>query len=227
MLNVIDVSNSKCDGRPLNSLSENLIISALEDIYDKSQVLSTPTCLQVDHGLAGHAIRQWCHNQGVALKITEVGQHRQNAHVERLNQIIGTELWRRQVEQEIKTGQPYTKWVHWYRDVINAINQYRAKQEPKLPSYQSGKVLFNDKTKYLIEPGTKVRLLLSDPETVQGKKLPGKIRSADIKWRYTPTYVVKNYILQPNSVILYQIEDQHGRSFNHLVTNEQLQVIHN
>jgi hypothetical protein len=112
--------------------------------------------------------------------------------------------------------------------VINDINQHRLKTHANIKVKEKEKVgppVFNPKAKYIIDRGTRVRLFLTDPETVTGQKLPGKLRSADIKWRYNKTYVVKQYIIQPNSPVLYEIEDENGKPFNHLLTVEQLQVI--
>jgi hypothetical protein len=231
ILTVIDVHNRLCDARPIKNMNINTIITALDDIYQKSPYLEYPNCLQGDGQFNNTGMRNYCKEHSINLKITEPYEHRQNAHVERLNQSIGKMLWVIQVDREIETDEPNTTWLKELPLVVEGLNQKHLKglnEEFKKP-YKKIKDFapkFNPKTKYLIEIGTEVRKLLTEPETLQGKKLQGRRRATDTYWRYKPTYLVKESYLMPNSVPLYEIEtsDTH-KVFKHLLTNEQLQVI--
>jgi hypothetical protein len=68
----------------------------------------------------------------------------------------------------------------------------------------------------LYNVGNKVRILLDNPTSIQGKKLHGKFRSSDIRW--TPKeYTIKAVMVQPNQPFMYETDYDH-----HLRTAEQL-----
>lgn len=62
-------------------------------------------------------------------------EHNQLCFVNRLHQIIGTQLWKIQVDQEIETGHPVKTWRRYYPHVIQEINQQRLiKVDPSILS---------------------------------------------------------------------------------------------
>jgi len=225
ILSVIDVYNSKMDARPLKSKSMTPIIDALDQIYDNGQYLNRPRTLQGDHAFNNKALRDWCQRHQINLKITEVNEHRQNAHVERLNQTIGTILWKLQVDVEITTKRPYTQWVNWLPQIVKEINDTKPAIVPdKVPLNQPLKL--NKVNRYFFENGDKVRLSLSHPQTIQGKPLHGNFRATDHRWSYPDEYQVVDLYLMPDQPPLYRIKNiKTDKLFNHLVPAERLQLI--
>lgn len=233
LLVVVDVHNGLVEARALQTLDMEDVTMALEDIYERSKYFNTPQVIQGDHEFDSKIFRDWCNRMGVKLKITEAGESRQNAHVESVNRIIGSELWKLQVNEEIETGKPYTKWRKWYPVVLAELNEKRLakldkqrkriKEEPEKDS-----IVYTKSNKYIIADGTRVRLKLNHPETIQGKKLQGDFRATDHRYRFQPTYEVVRHYEMPGSVPLYEIKrTDNGKLFKHLLSIEQLQIIKN
>lgn len=224
LLTIVDVHNSIGDARAMPDKTMTMVGHALDDIYQKSDVFNTPNCIQADQAFNNPEFIRWCNHNSINYKFSEAYAHRQNSFIERFNQSLGTILWKIQVDKEISDGKPNTEWVKYYKDAVKEINE--GKVVKKIPKKKNADApVFNDKSKYVIQEGTNVRLVLNHPETIQGKKLQGTIRSADHKWRYNPTYVVEQFYLMPNNPPLYRIKQSNGKIYDHLVTNEQLQII--
>lgn len=95
----IDVHNGLCDARPLKSNSMDEIIKNLNDIYKKSKYLERPKTIQGDNQFDNKKFRDFCNGyvdgrlntrlQKIKIKISIPYRHRQQAHIERLNQTIG------------------------------------------------------------------------------------------------------------------------------------------
>ena len=227
ILTVIDVCNSLCDGRALRTLEMDEIIGALEDIYDKSNYLSTPEILQADNEFNNKYFKNWCDTNGIKLKITEPYHHRQNAHVERFNQTLQKRLWKIQLDEEIETGKPCTNWLKWYRGVINSINEdkmkFLNKDLTKKHINWTYKIKLNSPD--LILNKTRVRVKLDEPEDIRGKKLHGHFRITDTKWGLNE-YEVVDSLISPNSVPMYRIKNvKTNKIINHLMPRESLQII--
>jgi hypothetical protein len=189
-------------------------------------------CLQGDNQFNIAPIKGWAGIHDVQLKYTEPYEHNQNAHVERLNQIIGKSLWEIQVDQEIETGKINSDWVSVYPLLIAEINEQRKKTRHLSASLllpkkeRSEEDVHLSKGEVLIEDGTKVRLALLDPENLFGQKQVGAFRSTDHRYRYTPIYQVETHYEPPDGVILYQIINcTTKKRFRHLVPWSRLQVI--
>lgn len=230
LLTIIDVHNSLCGAYALKTLTMKEIIPKLQEIYDNSMYLSYPRCLQGDSEFNTREMKKWCKDRDINLKITEPGESRQNAHIERLNQTLGELLWVIEVDAEIESGKPNTEWHKYYKDLINELNERRAKQLDK--NYQrperemKDEPIIDKNNNYIIENGTKVRMKLEYPETIHGEKLNGVFRKTDHRWRYTPTYEVVESYLMPNNPILYKIKNtKTGKILREKYTAQRLQII--
>jgi transposase InsO family protein len=230
ILSIIDVHNGLCDARALKKKEVENILHALEDIYDKNKYIAYPRCIQADKAFNNHEFKEWCDEREIKWKITETNNHRQNAHVERLNQEIGKRLWMLQVDEEIETEKPCTRWREWLPKVIQEMNDKKLKgldknmRRPEKP--ESEHMNLTDTNEELVQVGTRVRLRLTHPETIQGKSLMGEFRATDHKWRYQPTYEVIERLFQPGGVPLYRIRNiTNNKVYNALLPREFLQII--
>lgn len=238
LLTVIDVHNGLCDARPLKTNSMNEIIENLDNIYTKSKYLERPNTLQGDNQFNNKQFRDFCNGyvrgrfnkrlKKIHLKISIPYRHRQQAHIERLNQTIGQMIFLYQTNKEIETNKQYTEWHEHIRTIIDFINNYKLKDLNK--NYEKeikidNDFVFNKKTKYTIREGTKVKILLDTPQNIFGNKLSGKHRKSDIYWS-TDDYIVLNCIMLPGNPPLYKVKNlKTGEIPNALYTNEQLQII--
>lgn len=229
LLTIIDVHNSLVDARPIRSMTMNNIIHALDDIYENSQYLSYPHTIQGDSQFDNTEFRRWCDKRQIALKITVAYRHRQNAHVERLNQAIGKAVWLYQIDKEIDTGKNFTKWKSIIKEIIEDLNNARKKRLNK--NYQKknepdDSIKLNKNNSTLLERGTKVRLMLDQPETLHGNKIFGKFRQTDHRWKYQPQYEVVENFINMGSPPLYKIKNlRTNKIVDAFYTKEQLQVV--
>jgi hypothetical protein len=229
LLTVIDVHNSLCGAFPLKNMTAPTIIDGLENIY-KLRLLSFPTILQVDNQFDNQSINTWAKRRNVRLKFIVPHRHRQNAHVERLNQEFGEIFFKIMLDKEITNGVRNTEWVRYYRDVVDYHNN---KILPRLPPDRKKpirnpndiEIKFNRNSNYIIKSGTVVRRLLDAPVEYLGNRLQGKFRKTDIRWS-KDFYRVIDVITVPRNPPLYQIMNiTENKLVRALFTNEQLQIV--
>ena len=133
-----------------------------------------------------------------------------------------------QTNKELQTNKKYDEWHEHIKTIINFTNEYRLKDLNK--NYEKeieidDDFALNDKTKYTIREGTKVKVLLDTPQNIFGDKLSGKHRKSDIYWSLD-NFIILNCIMLPGSPPLYKIKNlKTGEIPNTLFTNEQLQII--
>ena len=163
-------------------------------------------------------------NKKVFIRYAKPGRHRQQALVERRNQIIGDALMKRMAAQELITGQPSLEWVDEYPIILEAINKkygnVKQKEYPQEP-------LCHGDACNVLEVGTKVRAILDEPRDVSaGKRLPGKFRSGDTRWD-TIIRTIKQILLKPGYPVMYLLDGKglKGDIEPVLYTKSQLQVI--
>jgi transposase InsO family protein len=231
LLTCIDVYNSLCNAQPLKNNGMNNILKKLDDIYEKSDYLSYPNCIQADNQFNNKYFKKWCKDREINTRFSAPYNHRQQAHIERLNQTIGKKIFEYQEEKELETDKPCKKWLNVYKKTIDEINEKHLEKlddnlKKKDEEDEEAKIEFNKKTDYLIENGSHVRLRLDHPETLQGKKLNGNFRKTDIRYRNKPLYEVVESYLFPNSPPLYKLKDlSTNKIISGKYTNERLQII--
>jgi hypothetical protein len=134
-LTVIDTGSNQSDAEPLKTKEQTAIIKAFDTIYGRGYI-SLPKVMQVDAGKEfGSRVKKWFADQGVSYRVAEVGRHRQQAKVERLNQTIGTLLTKRMSAQELITDKTSRAWVKDLPILIKALNKKKQEDMKKKRPY--------------------------------------------------------------------------------------------
>ena len=210
---VVDVGSRLTDAIPLKNKDSTTIITAFNKIYKRqySKILEFPKKIEFDAGseFDNNAVHDYFTKNKTVIRIAKVQRHRQQGIVERRNQIIGVELFKRMVEEELQTKHSSTQWKDDLDEVVEGMNDKAKKNKPKKLSnkYQCA----GDACELLSE-GTKVRVALEAPRDVASdKKLHGKFRSHDIRWEINPREI-KQVIIQPNQPPMYLVSDDKGKT---------------
>lgn len=234
---VIDCHNLLADAIPLKTTSTTVsmecIIPAIDWILNNSDWLTKPNCIQADNGFNTTVFKEWCDENDIKYRFSQANQSRQQVFIERFNQVLGTRLWKMQVDKEISTGKIDTQWKTNLKTMLELYNNNRMKQlddnldvKKPIPKPELQPKM-DPNSNYVINNGVDVRLMLKEPEDLFGKKYVNKkFRATDIKWRYYKTYnVIQSFIL-PGKPILYQIKDNTtDKVMKSLYTGNQLQII--
>ena len=145
-------------------------------------------------------------SNGVTIRRGKAGRHRQQGMVERMNQTIGIAIFTKQYEKELKTGKTSRLWLHLYKPIINNINLRSKKMKIRNESPTC-----EGNTCEVLAQGTQVLAVLDEPHSIEGTKIIGKFRSADLK--YSPKIrIIKQLIIKPNSPPLYLLDGSHGKN---------------
>jgi hypothetical protein len=223
LLCIVDVFDGSCDAIKLKTLEKSHMMHALTHLYENSMYLQTPKLLQADNEFNCNEFKNWCDENKINYKFTVPNRHRQNAHIERLCQTLGTWIWKLQVEKEIKTKKINTEWIDVYPELIKILNSNKKPNEQK-----PDKILINKNNNSIIAPNTKVRVMIQkdEPQDIRGNQLHGVLRAVDHKWKYEPTYTMLYPVLKSGQPPLYRIRnDKTNREVDAYYTREQLQVI--
>ena len=218
LLVVVDIGSRLTDAEPLKNRTSSNTVQAFEKIY-KRKILELPKKIEFDNGseFKGET-KKWFEDKNIVVKYKKPYRHRQQAIVERRNQIIGKELFKRMTEEELQTGQESKQWKNEIKEILKNMNGKQKKIKIKKPSndYQcSGDACT------IIPQGTQVRVALDHPVNVfNGKKLSGKFRDSDIRYEIRPK-TVTHTILQPNQPPLYIVNDDHNQAY----TKNQLMIV--
>lgn len=223
---VVDDNSKICDAVPLKEKTADAVKKGLKTIYSRS-ILSKPLLMEVDPGAEFKGVtRQYFDDNDIAVRVGKPGRHRQQGIVERRNQLIGTALLKRQAAEELKTGQPATKWTKDLPLLVAALNkkansnlQIRAKFLKKHPLPM--KPLFEKSNATILPIGTRVRVQLEYPiDVATGKKLFGRFRSGDIRWD-PKERMIEKILIRPNQPVQYMLDGPERVAY----TQYQLQVI--
>src|ERR1700733_10481387 len=133
---VVDLGSRFTDSEPIkNKKSENLV-KAFQTIYNRG-ILQIPKRLEVDAGLEFKGeLSKWFKEKGAKIRVAKPHRHRQQAIVERRNQSIGKELFKRMTAQELLTGEPSTQWTDDLPEVIKKLNEKKRKPVKLTGEYQ-------------------------------------------------------------------------------------------
>lgn len=206
---VVDLGSRLTDAEPLKDKKSKNLVKGFEKIYARD-ILKIPKRLEVDAGLEFQgAVSNWFNDKGVKIRVAKPHRHRQQAIVERRNQSIGKELFKRMTAQELLTGETSTQWTDDLPAVIKKLNEKKSiKKKPKL----TGEYRCEGDACNILPEGTKVRVALDAPrDVVSGKKLVGKFRDTDIRWEIKPRKIMQ-VILQPDQPPLYLVDDDQGNT---------------
>ena len=230
-LTVVDVGSDMSDSEPLKTKEQDEIIKAFNTIY-KREYINYPKVMQVDSGKEfGSKVKQYFLTKKIGYRVAQVGRHRQQAKVERWNQIIGTALMKRMSAQELLTEKTSRAWVQDLPLLIKALNRKKKEELGKeLMKKPDNKLKCEGDSCDILAIGTKVRVALEKPVQVaknaNDTKPVGKFRSGDIRWG-RDIRTIKEVLLKPNSPPMYfvsKIEDP-NETLPVAYTKNQLQVV--
>lgn len=213
----VDIHSRKCDAEPLRDKTPYSIINAYKRIY-KRNILIVPKVMHVDSGTEFKGeVADFLTSIGIKIRVAEVQRHRQQAIVERKNQLIGSIIAQLQAEKELSSKQVNTEWVNLLPSIIKEINE----NLPKPLMTQPSNFPYSDKTnENLLEKGSMVRVKLDHPINLHNEKtLTGKFRDSDARWSIEK-YPIKEIFLKPSQPPMYLTT--HDNAFH---TRQQLQFI--
>lgn len=210
ILVVVDIYDNSMDAEPMKNVDADNALNAFQNIF-KRKYLKPPYILTMDKGkeFNHEKIKAYFKKLRVKIRYTETARHRQNAVVERMNLIIGQILFKRQVSQELITGETSKEWVDDLPDLVKVLNKKQNKKKPIEPETD-----LNDLDNYidkdngkLLNIGQKVRYKLDYPiNTTNNARLYGEFRATDIRWS-PKIYEIIEIQIVPNNPPMYIIND--------------------
>lgn len=200
------------DAEPISNKESATIVKAFEAIF-KRGILKKPKKFEVDSGTEFQGqFLAYAKKIGAKVRVAEVGRSRQQALVEKVNQILGTLILKRQSAQELLTGATSREWVSDLKKIIPLLNKHRAsqleKQTKKAPPIKDAEPLCEGDACNLLHEFDKVRVMLESPIRVStGKKEIGRFRSGDIRWD-PKIRTIRAVIIKPNMPPLYVLDGE-------------------
>ena len=206
---VADVGSRLTEAEPIKDKTNVTVLKAFKKIYNRN-ILKLPKQIDFDDGSEFKGtVSKFFKDQDIIVHVAIPHRHRQQAIVERKNQLIGTKLFKRMIEEELLTGEPSTQWVDELKDIIKTMNANQKKQKIKKPD---DKYITSGESHIILSEGTKVRVALNAPiDVVTQKRLHGKFRDTDIRWKIKPN-TIKQVIIQPNQPVMYLVDDENGNT---------------
>lgn len=221
---VVDIGSRMTDAEPLKNHDAASTLKAFKTIYGR-KILKKPETMEVDSGSEFKgAVAKWFKDEGIYVRVSKTGRHRQQAIVERKNQQIAKALFRRMSAQQLLTGAVSKEWIEDLPKLIKILNTRSGKR--KVKKLKNLPTAVGDSANLLF-PETKVRVALEMPkDEITGKRLVGKFRTTDQRWS-ADVRTVKQVIIKPNSPPLYLLNGTVGKLKIDPVgyTKNQLQVI--
>jgi hypothetical protein len=206
---VVDIGSRLTDAEPMKDKKSSNIVKALKKIYARKK-LKIPRKIEVDSGteFKGETLK-WLKQKKVKVRVAKPYRHRQQAIVERKNQYIGKELFKRMTAQEILTGETSRQWVDDLPEVIDKLNKMKSVTKKRKPT---GEYKCEGDACTIIPEGTKVRVALDAPiDVISGKRLTGRFRDTDIRYEIKPK-TVNQIIIQPDQPPMYLVDDGNGKT---------------
>jgi hypothetical protein len=220
---VVDQGNRLCDAEPLKSKQSEDVLNAFKKIY-KRNILIKPEIITTDQGTEFKGeTEKGLKAIGIGMSFAKVGRHRQVGLVERKNQTIGKDIHKFILHNTLASGKASSSWIESLPSLIKIINDETKSSLKKNPPKE---ISHRDPTLELLQEGENVRVMLDNPEDINGNQLVGKFRSHDI--RYNPTIRTIKYILiRPDQPPMYLLNGNDSSLKVELVgyTRNQLQLV--
>jgi hypothetical protein len=206
---VVDTGSKHGDAEPLKGRSAQDVTNAFKTLYARGILKPPKLQIQVDAGSEFKGVTaKYFKDQHIAVRVAKTGRHRQQALVERRNQIIAVILFKRMSAEELITGEVSKDWVQDLPDVIKAINEVQTTNSAKVQKKLPDKPVCEGDSCKMLKIGTKVRVILETPLSVHGdQKLTGKFRSTDLRWAQK-IRTIKSVSLKPNMPPLYLLDGE-------------------
>lgn len=209
ILSVVDVNNSLFEARGLKTRNKVEIIDKLNDIYRNSKYLNKPELIQADNEFNDKYFKDYCYVNKIVLSFGEPYRSRQQAHVERVNNIIGKKIFENQTLNEMKTQERDTSWTRILPKIIKEENEKTIKNN----NLDKNEDYLKEHPMKITDPGIRinkyaiVRIKLEKAtEFLTGKPLPGPFRNTDIRWS-NKLYLVVDEIITYNNPALYRVKE--------------------
>lgn len=225
---VTDIGTRKTDAVPLKSKDSKFVLDGFKKIYN-GKILKKPKQLDVDAGNEFKAhVSDYMKKNNVDIRVAKVGRHKQQAIVERRNQMIGGAALKRQTAQELLTGEPSTEWIDDLPIIVKVMNKQAHKWHDKQLKKPSPTIpVCHGDSCNMLSKGDKVRVKLDQPlDVTNGKRLHGSFRSSDIRWA-PKTRTIKEVLLRPGFPPQYLLDGNIGKHQVEPVayTKNELQII--
>lgn len=225
---VTDQGSRLVDAQALKEKTAEAVLSAFQVIY-KRKILQIPKVMTCDSGTEFKSVTKTGLQQlGITMKYIKKGRHRSVGLVERKNQTIGNLVHKRIAYDEKQSGQSSSKWVEYLPTIVASINtvvtkvlKKRLKDDKKdiKPVVEDSKSDVKDSkdvvkpppipTVNLLNVGQRVRVQLDEPMNLDGTRLPGKFRTADIRF-HPEIRTIKEVLMKPSQPILYLLNGASG-----------------
>ena len=204
LLTCIDLHSKKVDAQPLRNKTSAAVLNAFKKIFERG-ILKIPKRLEVDNGTEFKGVvAKFFQEKGTYIKRNKPGRHRQTALVERFNQTIGHRIFKTQLDKELQSGKNSRLWLHFYRGIIDNINN---KAQPSKMKYKDP--VCKGLSCEILPRGTKVLVMLEEPRDIEGNRLPGRFRKTDIKYNLK-LREIKEVLIKSNNPPLYLLDGSHG-----------------
>jgi hypothetical protein len=133
-----------------------------------------------------------------------------------LGKLIGTY----QLSQEVLNKETSRDWVHILPKLVKTINKHYVKEPHIIDAIKEPPRASGD-SRNILDVGTKVRVQLDNPiGYVEGKKLHGKFRASDIRWK-PKVGTITRFFIDPGQPPMYQVDNNDNVAY----TKNQLQVV--
>jgi hypothetical protein len=211
---IVDQGSRKMDMEPMKERKSSDIVTALKKIY-RRKILLKPIVIVSDVGAEFHKDFQVAmDNMGINHKFAKAGRHRSVSLVERKNQTIGKIIHRLLLQADLanENGNATSQWVHFVRILVSEINKRVEEKNNEIENVPllEQEMKFNPEKKIkMFKIGDRVRVALDNPQDIHGKRLHGKFRSSDIRFK-PKIREVKEVLIVPLQPIMYLLDGNVG-----------------
>ena len=208
---VVDVGTRLLDAEPMAGLESKDAVEAITKIYSR-KILKKPEILTCDNGTEFKAaFKVYCEDNDIRLRTAKKYRHRQVALAERANARIVRPLFKRQLEEELRTGHLSRQWISELPKVVKKLNAER-KALPLEKEIEEPICTGDDCNMY--EQGDKVRIILDAPVNhLDEKRLIGwAFRVGDTRWSKDIHTITKAFLL-PGQPPLYCVDDDEQTAY--------------
>jgi hypothetical protein len=231
-LTLIDCASRYKASRPLANKTADEIITALSDIYKVDPYLDIPLVLNVDKGseFDNNKMRTMCNKNGIQLLINLPSNHL--AFVERFNSTLARLIFNRQHLKELENKRQNKQWVSTLQSDVDFLNNSVTRligMKPidaiQLDSVTQPSNEFSMRELQMKRPiGAAVRRLLNKDEilNIVDHSITVERRRATDPHYSLVLYLVVDYVIRPNCLIMHKIQEVDGELYPHLYTYWQL-----
>ena len=202
---VVDVGSRLTDAEPMKNRDAKTALETIKKIY-KRKILTMPEFrINVDDGTEFKgAFKKFFKDNNINVIVAQTGRKSQVALAESRNKSIAEPLLKRQVAQELRTGEQSREWIKNLPDIIKQMNIRFERKDP-IKNYPTEYKCKNSECE-ILEEGTSVRYALDQAiNVVTGKKTDSKFRAGDVRYSLKPVKI-SHYVLNVGQPPMYSLE---------------------